>query len=91
MKRVLVLFLILALLAGCGTAPVSSSPSADPEPVSAAELLEQLLSVVPEEADPASDEEAAASLLIYGIDPTLVTDCAVARLGGCTGLRAGCH
>ena len=85
MKRVLICLLILILLlSGCGTAPVSPPPSssADPGPVSAGELLEQLLSVVPEKSNPASDEEAAASLLIYGIDPALVTDCAVARLGG---------
>lgn len=85
MKRVLIFFLALVLLlSGCSTTPASPSPisSSDPVPTSAAELLGQLLSVVPEKADPASDEEASASLLIYGIDPAFVADCAVARLGG---------
>ena len=83
MKRILAFFLILSLwLTGCGKTPVSPSPSFDPGPVSAGELLEQLLAVVPEDASASSAEENAASLLIYGIDPALVTDCAVARLGG---------
>ena len=83
MKRILAFFLILSLwLTGCGKTPVSPSPSFDPGTVSAGDLLEQLLAVVPEDASASSAEENAASLLIYGIDPALVTDCAVARLGG---------
>lgn len=85
MKRVLSLILAIILLSGCGTTAVSNTPAPDPGPVSAEELLTQLLSVAPEGTEvtaPVSPEETAASIVLYGIDPALVTDCAIARLGG---------
>ena len=86
MKRVLALILaVVLLLSGCGTTAVSSTPAPDPGPVSAEDLLTQLLAVAPEGTEftaPVSPEEAAASIVLYGIDPALVTDCAIARLGG---------
>lgn len=86
MKRVLVLFLTIALLlSGCGISPAPVQTVSDPELISANALLDRLLSAVPEGSEHPEvvhSEELAACLLIYGIDPALVKDCAVSRLGG---------
>ena len=86
MKRIFALFLTLALLlAGCKTADNPPAPTADPGSLSTDGLLEQLLAAVPEGREitgPISPEEAAASIVLYGIDPALVDGCTVARLGG---------
>lgn len=84
MNRILSLVLVLALLlCGCGGV-AAPSPAVDPGLISAGALLDRLLAAVPEGAEAAvlSDDEAAASLLLYGVDPAQVKACSAARLGG---------
>ena len=86
MKRTFAFVLLFALLlSGCGVAPDPIQTASDPELISAGALLERLLAAIPEGSEGpevAAPEELAAYLLIYGIDPALVRDCAAAHLGG---------
>lgn len=85
MKRILSSFLVfILLLTGCVKAS-PALPTSDPGLISADALLTQLLAAVPEGSEAPAitlPEEASASLMLYGIDPNCVTDCAIARLGG---------
>lgn len=90
MKRLLSLFLILALLlSGCGQSrvenpPASLTPAPDME-LTAQLLLENILPAVPEGSE-AHEIVAAADipvfLEIYGLSGEQVLDCAIARMGG---------
>lgn len=85
MKKTILLILAVALmLTGCSTVSHNVAPS-DPELISAGDLLSVLLAAVPEgaaEPQTASSDDYALHLAVYGIDPALVRDCAIAYTGG---------
>ena len=84
MKRLLTLTLVLLLLSGCKGNIAANPPAADPQSLSTENLLQQLLTAVPEHSENPvflSDEQLNACLLIYGIDSSLVQSCSVVWLG----------
>lgn len=86
MKRLLSLTLIAALLfSGCTPSSTPTQVAPEPSSLSVTQLLDQLLSAVPEgheqpEIVPA--EELSAYLMLYGTKSDSIQDCAIARLGG---------
>lgn len=86
MKRLLCLLLAaMLLLSGCGAAPDPIPTSSTLRPLTAAELLDDLLAAVPEGAESpeiVTEDDETAFLMLYGVDSEILKDCAIARLGG---------